>query len=264
VSEIEKIVSLERDNQSVVRIIADCLPNIVPGVLLNKREELLPVFLCIVRQHPNPNIRDDLTRLLFNLIKKPNDEQRRMIMDGCVALASLVGAERTEVELLPQCWEQITDKHEERRVLVAESCGALAPFVKTDLRPSLILSILVQLLDDRSGLVREAVARNLAYLTSLFSSFDKFAKVEELILRLLYDSDPSVQVTTRTMLIPVFSDWANSRDKDCQKVRQSLISLSPLLSKNLPCISSLLSFSPKTKGLDPLVRRDWTCFEGSY
>jgi hypothetical protein len=34
-----------------------------------------------------------------------------------------------ENEILPQCWEQLTDKHVERRLLVAEACTALIPYV---------------------------------------------------------------------------------------------------------------------------------------
>ncbi len=45
--------------------------------------------------------------------------------------------------------EQLNNKHEERRVLVAESCGSLAPFVREELRASLILSIILQLVDDK-------------------------------------------------------------------------------------------------------------------
>jgi hypothetical protein len=59
----------------------------------------------------------------------------QIIMDGCVALSRIIGQDRTGSELLPQCWEQISSKHKERRVLVAESCGALAPFVQS-VRPA--------------------------------------------------------------------------------------------------------------------------------
>lgn len=48
---------------------------------------------------------------------------------------------RTETELLPQCWEQINHMFEERRLLVAQSCGELAEFVHLEIRDSLILSI---------------------------------------------------------------------------------------------------------------------------
>ncbi len=51
---------------------------------------------------------------------------------------------------------------------MAESCGCLAPYVHPELRPSLVLSILMQLLDDKSPLVRCAVAKHLGLLVSHF------------------------------------------------------------------------------------------------
>eukprot|EP01104_Vermistella_antarctica_P009958 TRINITY_DN2626_c0_g1_i1.p1 TRINITY_DN2626_c0_g1~~TRINITY_DN2626_c0_g1_i1.p1 ORF type:complete len:1221 (+),score=334.34 TRINITY_DN2626_c0_g1_i1:256-3918(+) len=209
--EISKIVHLNQDSDlgEVVSIVADCLPHIVPGVLLNKREELIPVFLVVLWLHPDASVRDALTRLLFNVIKKPDEAQRKVIMDGCIALASLVGPLRTEIELFPQCWEQISDQREERRVLVAESCGSLSGYVKPDLRASLILSILNQMTDDRSALVRESVARNLAILIRFFANGDKYQTVQELLLRLLYDSDTDVVHTAQVMLLPTVASWAH-------------------------------------------------------
>lgn len=85
-------------------------------------------------------MRDELTRQLFTLIKKPEAAQRRVLIDACIALAALVGTKRTGDEMLPLCWEQIGDKHFERRVLVAETCAALAPYIEAcvkakELRP---------------------------------------------------------------------------------------------------------------------------------
>ena len=54
---------------------------------------------------------------------------RQLILTGCVAFAQHVGAQRVEAELLPQCWEQLAHKYPERRLLVAESCGTLAPYI---------------------------------------------------------------------------------------------------------------------------------------
>ena len=33
---------------------------------------------------------------------------RKVIIDGCVAFAKKVGSTRIEAELLPQCWEQVS------------------------------------------------------------------------------------------------------------------------------------------------------------
>lgn len=64
--------------------------------------------------------------------------------DRYSAVAAAAGEERTAQELLPQCWAQLDHKYPERRVLVADSCGLLAPLVHAGLRGSLMLSILQQ------------------------------------------------------------------------------------------------------------------------
>lgn len=160
-----------------IQILSDALPKIVPYVLINHREELLPLMMCAIERHPNSGTRDSLTHTLFNLIKRPDEQQRRIIMEACVTLAKNVGEMRTETELLPQCWEQINHMYEERRLLVAQSCGELAEFVRPEIRDSLILSIVQQLIEDSATVVREAAAHNLALLLPLFPNTDKYFKV---------------------------------------------------------------------------------------
>jgi len=67
--------------------------------------------------------------------------------------------------------------YEERRLLVAQSCGDLAEFVRPEIRDSLILSIVQQLIEDAAIIVREAAAHNLAMLLPLFQNIDKYSKV---------------------------------------------------------------------------------------
>ena len=71
-------------------------------------QELIPLILCAGTLHPDPQERDKLLNILFNLIKRPDVEQRQMILTGCVAFAQYVGPQRAEAELLPQCWEQVS------------------------------------------------------------------------------------------------------------------------------------------------------------
>ncbi|EAL62589.1 hypothetical protein DDB_G0289755 [Dictyostelium discoideum AX4] len=207
--EVDKIRTLDSDNQSIVKIVADSLPNIVPGVLINKREELIPLILVVISNHPDETVRFSLTKLLFNLIKKPNEVQRHVIMRGCMALASFIGPQRTETEILSQCWEQLSEKYPERRVLVADSCGCLSQFASADLRLSLILSILQQLGEDKSSLVRESVAKNFALLVNFFDSPDKYNQIEESFKKLLYDTDVEVSIATRFHFLPSLANWAD-------------------------------------------------------
>lgn len=37
--------------------------------------------MCAIERHPDSNTRDSLTHTLFNLILRPDEKQRRIIMD---------------------------------------------------------------------------------------------------------------------------------------------------------------------------------------
>ncbi|XP_048129377.1 RAB11-binding protein RELCH isoform X1 [Rhodamnia argentea] len=202
----------EKMGPETVQILADALPKIVPYVLINHREELLPLIMCAIERHPDSSTRDSLTHTLFNLIKRPDEQQRRIIMDACVTLAKNVGEMRTETELLPQCWEQINHMYEERRLLVAQSCGELGEFVRPEIRDSLILSIVLQLVEDSATIVREAAAHNLTLLLPLFPNTDKYFKVEELMFQLVCDPSGVVVETTLKELVPAVVTWGKKLD----------------------------------------------------
>ncbi|XP_076868993.1 RAB11-binding protein RELCH homolog isoform X2 [Brachyhypopomus gauderio] len=204
-SEVSRIADSE---DSVMLMLGRCLPHIVPNVLLAKREELIPLILCTACLHPEPKERDQLLHILFNLIKRPDDDQRQMILTGCVAFARHVGPTRVEAELLPQCWEQINHKYPERRLLVAESCGALAPYLPKEIRSSLVLSMLQQMLaEDKVDLVREAVVKSLGVIMGYIDDPDKYSQGFELMLLSLGDQSERVVSATHQVFIPAFAAW---------------------------------------------------------
>jgi len=155
-------------------------------------------------------------------------------LDSCVQLASLAGEERTGTELLPLAVEGITSQYEERRILSAEACGWLSPNVQHEMRLSLLLSILHQLSQDRSPVVRTSAAINLARIlvledkdkdglvhksssepngdlskaTSILTiDPKKYTQLCEMVLALLQDPDATVLQVARTTLMPVFGDF---------------------------------------------------------
>ncbi|GKV16736.1 hypothetical protein SLEP1_g27333 [Rubroshorea leprosula] len=75
------VAAPEKRGLGTIQILADALPKIVPYVLINHREELLPLIMCAIERHPDGSMRDSLTHTLFNLIKRPDEQQRRIIMD---------------------------------------------------------------------------------------------------------------------------------------------------------------------------------------
>ncbi|XP_067107974.1 RAB11-binding protein RELCH homolog isoform X2 [Osmerus mordax] len=214
-AEVSRIADKE---ESVVLMLGRCLPHIVPNVLLAKRErmvvhlcqELIPLILCTACLHPESKERDQLLHILFNLIKRPDDEQRQMILTGCVAFARHVGPTRVEVELLPQCWEQINHKYPERRLLVAESCGALAPYLPKEIRSSLVLSMLQQMLaEDKADMVREAVVKSLGIIMGYIDDPDKYSQGFELMLLSLGDPSERVVSSIHQVFIPAFAAWSS-------------------------------------------------------
>ncbi|XP_017283901.1 RAB11-binding protein RELCH homolog isoform X3 [Kryptolebias marmoratus] len=212
-AEVSRIADSE---ESVMLMLGRCLPHIVPNVLLAKRErmvahlcqELIPLILCTACLHPEPKERDQLLHILFNLIKRPDDEQRQMILTGCVAFARHVGPTRVEAELLPQCWEQINHKYPERRLLVAEACGALAPYLPKEIRSSLVLSMLQQMLaEDKADMVREAVVKSLGIIMGYIDDSDKYSQGFELMLLSLGDPSERVVNAVHQVFIPAFAAW---------------------------------------------------------
>lgn len=67
---------------TLVEILTCTLPRIAPNVILNKREELIPLILSTVRLQSNSAEKDKLLQLLFSLKKKPQEDERRVILAG--------------------------------------------------------------------------------------------------------------------------------------------------------------------------------------
>jgi len=207
--EVSRIAELNKDAiGEMVPLLARCLPHIVPSVLLAAREELIPLIVSAASLHADSKTRDNLLNLLFNLIKRPEVEQRQMILLGCVAFARHAGASRVESELLPQCWEQIAHRHVERRLLVAEACGALTPHIPSELRGSLLLSMLQQMLEDSVEDVREAATRSLGVVVGFVEDDDKYHSTETLLFSALNDSSERVLDAVKHIFLPSLAMWA--------------------------------------------------------
>ncbi|XP_071451362.1 RAB11-binding protein RELCH homolog [Hetaerina americana] len=200
--------------QRVAQLLARSLPRIVPNVVLTQREELIPLMICTVWLHPDPLERNRLLSLLFNLKKRPTSEERQTILAGIVAIAKCSGLSLVEGEILPQCWEQIGHRHMERRLLVAESCSALAPYVSATVRNSLMLSMLQQmLLEETEEEVRAAVVTSIALVVAFVDDKDKYFQCEELTVTALGDTSEVVRTCAMDVLLPVLAQWALMLDR---------------------------------------------------
>lgn len=82
--------------------------------------------------HSKNTDRDQLLKILFNLYRKPSYHQRQVLLHAALAFAKQSGPLRVHAELLPQCWENLNNKLDERRCFVAEACGILIPHLSVN------------------------------------------------------------------------------------------------------------------------------------
>ncbi|XP_040568342.2 LOW QUALITY PROTEIN: RAB11-binding protein RELCH homolog [Lepeophtheirus salmonis] len=200
-------------------LLGSSLPKIVPNVLLAKREDLIPVIMSVIKHHPDIKVRDLLLEILFNLIKKPDSSQRKMIIEGYVSLAEKFGPSRLESELLPHCWEQIDHKYPSRRTLVAETCVTLMPYIPPSIRNSLVLSMLQQLaLDDKDVNVRIAAIKGVSSLLLFMNEaeVDKFNTIWKITTSCLKDTNEQIIKTTQESLLLVSAFWCFTLGQDVE------------------------------------------------
>lgn len=160
------LVQAINNNSKLVNLLVKYIHHIVPNVIISKRIDLIPLITCSIRVCRDTNEQERLISLLFNLIKRPNEEQRRMILSGIIVVLQ-VSPNQSSSLLLPNLWDHVNDKFPERRILLAESCATLAHYVRPCMRTNLILPILIQLLKDKNATVRSAACKSFSCLLTL-------------------------------------------------------------------------------------------------
>lgn len=147
---LESITTNLVNHESFVQTVSQSLLKVIPNIILNKREEVIPMLVLAICSNTNSTVRDKLLQQIFNLKKKPTSHERATILAAVIKIANHFPQEIVESEILSQCWEQLSHKHVERRLLVAECCTALIPFISvcifsTKIFLNLISNILLSL-----------------------------------------------------------------------------------------------------------------------
>ncbi|XP_072747447.1 RAB11-binding protein RELCH homolog isoform X2 [Anoplolepis gracilipes] len=211
ISSMEESLKRGVTRDTLVDILTYILPRVVPNIILNKREEIIPLILSAIHLHSNSSEREKLLQLLFNLKKRPQEDERQMILAGLVVLTKLTEEPLEGEEILTICWEQSQHKYPERRLLAVECCSVLASYTSASIRNSLMLSMLQQmLLEDKDPVVRISVVKTLALLIALMDDPDKYFQCEELALTAFHDTSSIVVETASSVLLPVLAQWALS------------------------------------------------------
>jgi hypothetical protein len=201
------------DCPSLANMIGSCLPHVVPAVVLKSRDEVVPMLVAVIAKADDERIRDELIGVLFGLSKKPDTAQRGAILSGCAFLARILGPKLTEVAILPQSWDSLLHKAEERRVLVAEFAGVVAPYLSESQRLPICMNILKTLLEDSRAGVRVAAVRSLATLVTYASTWDTAPALLAQLKRVLHDTDDAVCKAVVAEYLPRVADFCASFHK---------------------------------------------------
>lgn len=79
---LDKILKGKIASENLVHTLSQALLRIIPNIILNKREEVIPLLVSAVHLNPDVAERDKLLQQLFNLKKKPSEVERTMILTG--------------------------------------------------------------------------------------------------------------------------------------------------------------------------------------
>ncbi|VDD79438.1 unnamed protein product [Mesocestoides corti] len=165
--------------------------DLIQGILKHLPDEMkslaLPLLIQAICLHPDAAVRDQLLRALFNLFtespepgsKEVEVKRTDVILPQCRDLATCLGPQRIESELLPQIWSQLNERPSScLRKLLNSACGVIAPATPSRLRSSLLLSILLQSIEEEKDEQVKAVAlRSLAAVVVLMEDRDKLPQL---------------------------------------------------------------------------------------
>lgn len=207
------------DMPNLIGVIEDCIEPLLSGILLKHRPLLIPLLLSAGYLATSPESNDTFLKKLFNLIKKPDEDQRELISVGCAAYAKHCGDGRCEAELLPQLWLQLDHKHMERRLLVAETAASLAMETGPQTHP-LLLSICQQLLEDKDAEVRCAAANSFAVLLAFCRDEDRLSSLQKTAVSVV--NDDSIPLQTGLLILSIIGQLSFQAEKEGELLHKLL------------------------------------------
>ncbi|XP_014248198.1 lisH domain and HEAT repeat-containing protein KIAA1468-like [Cimex lectularius] len=164
--------------------------------------KVVPILITVICLHPDEKAKDSLIHCLLTLKKRPNQEDRNIILAGICRLCETVQDETLNSQILSHCGEIMVHKYPEKRILIAQACAHLSLLISSELRDSFLISMLKQLVEDRDEGVRAQSAMSLAVIACYLSS-DKYSDIEELTMKCLLDKSEQVVKIVQHILLPV-------------------------------------------------------------
>lgn len=183
----------------------------------SERRRIIKPLETIVRYHPVKETRIQCISLIFNIWEDPNEEQREIIVQSikecCIDESKHIN--RIPDEVLPVVSQLLSSSNAKMLCLVALSVASFAPFCQSQLRSSLLLSIIIQLSEHSSPIVREASVRGGSLLVDSLigdsDAADKLSNLLDLCKNFIFDPDANVQQAALQNFVPSLLNFTQSR-----------------------------------------------------
>ena len=178
-----------------------------------KKTYLLNPLKTIIKNHPSKDVRMNCIQLVFNMWENPSPEQREIIIKTLKECAN--DTEKAESEIIPYVTQMMTSSNVNVLSLVSKAVGEFANVLSMQLRYTLLLSIIRQLSEHSSPVVRAAAAADGATLVLSFGdNEDATDKLDDIIAlgnHFVFDADADVQSTGLCAFIPAVLRFAQVR-----------------------------------------------------
>ena len=124
---------------------------------------------------------------------------------------------------MPQLWEQLNHKYDERRILVAETCAVILPHIPSALTSSLVFSMLQQLgMEDKCLQVRLSAISSLSILVLyLRQDSNKQELISEMLKTMLQDPSQEIVQVVQGQFLQSVLKWYLDNDFEITDLLES-------------------------------------------
>lgn len=157
-------------SSQLLQAILEGVPIVAPQMPSKERVSLVPILVQAIIAEPVAANRKKLFQKMLTLNKRPSTAERTLIKIQLNVLASKLGPDITQEELLPAVQTlSIEGKTKERKALAAILLGSLSPYI-SEVRMKFVLSPLHILSESKHAIVRVAVIEGLTAVASHLSN----------------------------------------------------------------------------------------------
>ena len=198
-------------NNDLEALLANVLPHLVSNLVLTSRCEVVPLIVLCIQNNGNKKTREGLFNILFNIMKKPDEKMRKCILSGLYWLVNQTNwtCDKIEEEILPHILEQINHKYCEKKILTGQSIAIIASHVENAIRSSLLISLCLQLLEDKNSEVVSVGIKSLTILLNMIDDHDKIHQVHGILLsRMKGGIDEDANLMLKNTAMDVLNIWS--------------------------------------------------------